>query len=189
MNQEELAHAIRAACSLLNEPYVVVFGSQSLLGSHPESELPQEATLSIEVDITPGNAVQRNLPEPELNMKLLQINADLGENSTFHDSFGFYVEAIHRDTVALPRGWEGRLVRFTPLAEYGHIGYCLDPVDLCIAKIIAGREKDHTFIAALLDAGVVAASDILKRLAGEPIEWPSNEAAAAEGQAVDLSLV
>ncbi len=79
-------------------------------------------------------------------MKLWQVNADLGENSPFHETFGFYVEAIHRDTVALPRGWEGRLVRFTPLAEYGHIGYCLDPVDLCVAKAIAGREKDKTFI-------------------------------------------
>jgi hypothetical protein len=188
VNQEELAHAIRSACALLNEPSVVVFGSQSVLGSHPESDLPPEATLSVEVDITPTKAVQVDMAEAELKRSLMQVNLDLGEGSTFHDTFGFYVEAIHRDTVALPHGWKDRLVRFTPLAGYGHIGWCLDPVDLCVAKAIAGREKDHTFIAALLDAGIVAAADILGRLDAETIEWPSNDALVAEGKDVDLTL-
>lgn len=44
MRTDQLALGIAEACRVLREPYVVVFGSQSILGSYSESELPAEVT-------------------------------------------------------------------------------------------------------------------------------------------------
>jgi hypothetical protein len=37
MTREELEHAIRAACDAAGDTEVWVFGSQSILGQHPEA--------------------------------------------------------------------------------------------------------------------------------------------------------
>jgi hypothetical protein len=41
------------ACQIIGRDAVVVVGSQSILGSFTEDELPAEATMSAEVDILP----------------------------------------------------------------------------------------------------------------------------------------
>jgi len=53
MRRAELEHAIRAATEIVAEDRVIVIGSQAILGSYTEDELPDEATMSIEVDIAP----------------------------------------------------------------------------------------------------------------------------------------
>jgi len=37
MTREELEHAIRAACDVVKETEVYVFGSQSILGQYPDA--------------------------------------------------------------------------------------------------------------------------------------------------------
>lgn len=51
MTREQLAHALSLASRIAEIPDVLVIGSQSILGSYSEEELPREATGSIEVDI------------------------------------------------------------------------------------------------------------------------------------------
>jgi hypothetical protein len=51
MTREQLEHVLRAASRIAEVPDVLVIGSQSLLGSLTENELPVEATASIEVDV------------------------------------------------------------------------------------------------------------------------------------------
>ncbi|MCT7294122.1 hypothetical protein NVV99_24825 [Rhodococcus sp. PAE-6] len=53
MNRDELGRAIKAACANLDEPRVIVLGSQSILGSFDITALPPAAFLSREVDILP----------------------------------------------------------------------------------------------------------------------------------------
>jgi hypothetical protein len=53
MRRDQLEHAIRTACQIIGQPAVVVLGSQSILGSIVEDDLPLEATMSVEVDILP----------------------------------------------------------------------------------------------------------------------------------------
>lgn len=53
MRRDQLEHAIRTACRIIDQPEVIVVGSQAILGSYRESELPAEATMSVEVDILP----------------------------------------------------------------------------------------------------------------------------------------
>ena len=53
MRRDQLERAIRTACQIIGHDAVVVVGSQSILGSFAEDELPPEATMSVEIDILP----------------------------------------------------------------------------------------------------------------------------------------
>ena len=57
MTREELEHAIRAACDIAQDHEVYVFGSQSILGQHPDAT--PTLRVSVDVDISPKNQVAR----------------------------------------------------------------------------------------------------------------------------------
>ena len=65
MTRDQLEHAIRAACEVANDTELLVFGSQAILGEHP-NPVP-DLSASIEVDVQPLNrpeavdAIDRNL--------------------------------------------------------------------------------------------------------------------------------
>lgn len=159
MNREELQHAIRAATTILEIDRVYIIGSQSILGSFAEDQLPPEATDSNEIDIWPlGDDAAGRLSE-----KLLAV----GELSEFHETYGFYIDGVSNSTAVLPAGWHDRLVEVPALQVNGArvVGLCLDPHDLCVAKLIANRDKDRRFVRALVLAGLIDAGVLLDRLA------------------------
>lgn len=51
MRRDQLEHAIRTACQIIQHREVIVVGSQAILGTYDESQLPAAATMSIEVDL------------------------------------------------------------------------------------------------------------------------------------------
>jgi hypothetical protein len=53
MRRDELEHAIRAACQIAGLTEVIIVGSQAILGTYTEDELPSYATRSAEVDVLP----------------------------------------------------------------------------------------------------------------------------------------
>ncbi|BAH47033.1 hypothetical protein ACH47B_32410 [Rhodococcus sp. NPDC019627] len=173
MNREELEHVIEAACANLDEGQVIVFGSQSILGTYDETELPEYATLSREVDVFPRSGIDAPA-SPAVVEKILILNGRLGECSPFHESFGVYVEGIHKGCsgTAEAMGQPLVAVEVQDGSEYGRAGFCLDPVDLCASKAIAGREKDRVFVAALVEDGIVTATQILGGIDSYGIEWP-----------------
>ena len=59
MRREQLEHAIRAACQIIGHHEVIVVGSQSILGTYSEDQLPPAATMSIEVDERHQKAAER----------------------------------------------------------------------------------------------------------------------------------
>src|SRR5260370_34260452 len=77
MTREQLAHVLRAVSQIAEDPDVLVIGSQSILGSYSEDELPPEATGSMEVDTT-------FLSDPE-DAKSGRVDAMIGELSSFHN--------------------------------------------------------------------------------------------------------
>jgi hypothetical protein len=46
VNREQLEHAIRTACQIIQHDEIIVVGSQAILGTFDEDELPAEATAS-----------------------------------------------------------------------------------------------------------------------------------------------
>jgi hypothetical protein len=161
MQRSELEHAIRAATDIIRADEVIVIGSQAILGSFTEDELPYEATMSDEVDIAPLN-------DDEAESLATEIDAAIGEMSTFHDTHGFYVQGVGPRTAVLPAGWTERLVRVSNENTFGRTGLCLDPHDLCAAKLIALRPKDKIFVGALLEYGLVDSEVLVARLLTYP---------------------
>jgi hypothetical protein len=53
MRRDQLEHAIRTAYQIIGRPEVIVVGSQAILGTFREDELPSQATMSGEIDILP----------------------------------------------------------------------------------------------------------------------------------------
>ena len=53
MTREQLEHAIRAACDVAKDTELIIFGSQAILGEHPDA--PPDLRASVEVDIQPRN--------------------------------------------------------------------------------------------------------------------------------------
>lgn len=152
MNHEQFEHLIRAAGSVIGEHHVVVIGSQSILAS--VRRLPPRATVSMELDILPpGGEAQREL-----------ISGVLGELSDFHSLHGVYADGVGPETATLPSGWEERLVPYTNANTNGVTAHCLEPHDLVVAKLVAGRQKDHEFIAALFAARLLDLDTVLDRL-------------------------
>ncbi|WP_432983937.1 DUF6036 family nucleotidyltransferase [Dactylosporangium sp. CA-233914] len=155
MRRDELEHALRAAADITGERTMFVIGSQSILGSYREWELPAAATVSREVDIgffnDPGGH------------KADLIEGAIGEESDFDQTYGIYVDGVDEQTAALPNGWWERLVEVTGANTAGARGLCLEPHDCALSKLAAGREKDHAFVAALLDAGLINADVLAER--------------------------
>jgi hypothetical protein len=171
MNRRQLWHAIRAACSIAGIDSVIIVGSQSILGSFNEKELPRHATMSLEVDV---------LPDVDDEARLVELS-DLiegvgGELSTFQETHGFALDGVDLTTSILPDGWRGRLVPVSnrstrdSLTGRQYTGWCLDPADLCVAKLCASREKDREFVFALVQAGLVDWQAVKDRLSLIPAE-------------------
>jgi hypothetical protein len=179
MRRDQLEHAIRAACQIIQRPEVIVVGSQAILASYDEERLPRAATMSQEIDILPiaeGNDETGRLAD--------LIEGVAGEFSPFEELHGFSIDGVDLETSALPVGWRERLVKVQNIntaAPSGHpqfTGWCLAPEDLCVAKLCAFREKDRNFVSALLDAGLVDAAVITTRLATVPEQYRPGAALA-----------
>ena len=83
------------------------------------------------------------------------LNA-IGQDSKFHEQFGYYADPVDEASATLPKGWKGRLVNLPSGDTEGVSGLCLDPHDLAIAKYAACREKDLIFMRGLISHGIVA---------------------------------
>src|SRR6516225_9105156 len=165
MRRDQLEHAIRAAFHVIGRPEVIVLGSQAILGTFHEDELPARATMSGEVDI---------LPIADSNEETTQladrIEGVAGEFSPFEELHGFSIDGVDLETSALPEGWRDRLVKVQNANTAGpdgglqFSGWCLDKEDLCVAKLCALREKDQNFVSELLRVGLVDPGVIAARL-------------------------
>ncbi len=155
MNRTQLEHVIRAAATIAGDTEIVVIGSQAILGRYPDA--PAALLVSADVDVYP-----RNLPE-----RADLIEGSIGELSPFHETYGYYAQAVGERTAILPEGWQARLV---PVPTPAGTGLCLEPHDLLISKYAAGREKDREYARTAVRARLVARELLLERLERTPLD-------------------
>jgi hypothetical protein len=160
MRRDELDHLIRAAGAILGVDHLIVIGSQAILASYEESQLPPEALYSREADIVP--------PDDPDERRADLIDGAIGEGSLFHETFGIYADGVSVNTARLPSGWEDRLIPYRTEGTGDVTAWCLDPHDLLVAKYMAHREKDLAFCRAVVQAGLVDPALIAERIALTP---------------------
>jgi hypothetical protein len=156
MNRDQLEHALRSACGIAGERDILVIGSQSILASFPEHMLPAEATRSLEVDIGFFN-------DPD-GHKADLVEGRCGEDSDYSRMFGFAIDGVDLGTATLPDGWWDRLVDVENANTGGARGLCLEPHDCAVSKLVANRDKDRRFVAALLGAGLIYVDVLAERV-------------------------
>jgi hypothetical protein len=162
VNRCQLEHVIRAAAGNADAPDIIILGSQAILGSFPDA--PEELLVSAEADVFP-----RDRPGDAI-----LIDGAIGERSLFHETFGYYAHGVAESTAVLPVGWRGRLVPIRNENTRGATGWCLEPHDLAVSKLVAGREKDLEYVGALFRHGMISADTIGRRL--EETEFESGAA-------------
>lgn len=151
MKKQQVDHVLRAAGRITGERQFIIIGSQALHGKHPD--LADEILTSFEVDLMASQRIDRT--------EWLNV---IGVDSPFHETHGYYADAVDTNAATLPKGWKGRLVRLPPGDTGGVRGLCLDPHDLAIAKYAAFREKDLVFTRELARRGIVSQDQLLTLL-------------------------
>ena len=157
MRRSELEHVIRAASAITDQYEIMIIGSQSILGAVPNP--PDSLTESMEADVYP-------LHRPDLADL---IDGGIGEGSPFHDRFGYYAQGVGPETAVLPEGWENRVVRIQNQNTDLKVGLCLEPHDLAVSKLAAGREKDWLFVQELLHHKIVDGFTLQQRIELLPV--------------------
>jgi len=155
VKRDEFEHVIRAAVAIVHDELIVV-GSQAILARYPDA--PSDLLVSDELDLYP-----RTHPE-----RAIELDALIGAGSQFEETFGYRAHGVAPETSMLPDGWEQRLVR----VEVGRIdggvavAWALEPHDLVLAKLAAGRQQDYDFVVGALRAHLVESLELLRRCEG-----------------------
>ena len=168
MKKPELELALRVAGKIARDSEFIVFGSQSILGTVPRP--PKICLVSLEVDLYP-----RHHPQAAS-----LIAGELGRRSAFSRKHGFYVDCVTPDLAAFPDGWTERLIPFRTRRTGGVTGWCAELHDVSASKLAAAREKDLTYVAALLKSGLAKPVILKERIAILPIT------PASRGEALNL---
>lgn len=143
MRRDQLEHVLRAASAIVGADDFVVIGSQAMLAS--VAAPPPEIVASVEVDLYPRDAPDR----------AIEIDGAIGDGSMFHDTHGIYAHGVGPETAIAPAGWTDRLVPITNDNTRGATGWCMEPHDLVVSKLAAGRDRDIEYARAAIRAGIV----------------------------------
>ena len=156
MRKEHFDHLIAAAVDVSGEREIVVIGSQAIHGSVEEP--PGILAESMEVDVYP-------LGDPE---KAIEIEAVLGEGSSFQGVYGYYAHGVGPETMKGPAGWRDRLIRVKvpprPGQEAEPVALCLELHDLVLAKCAAGRTRDWDYARKMLQLQLVDYEVLVERI-------------------------
>lgn len=151
MKKRQVDHVLRAAGRITGEKRFIIIGSQALHGKYPD--VADQILTSFEVDLIASKRLDRT--------EWLNV---IGVDSPFHETHGYYADAVDTGTATLPKGWKGRLVNLPPGDTEGVRGLCLDPHDLAIAKYAAFREKDLVFTRELARRAMTSKERLLELL-------------------------
>lgn len=154
MRLDSLVHLARAVLAMTEVDRVIVFGSSSLLATHPQLGEQEGSPFlnTYDADLIPFPF------EEELG---IMLDEAFGEERMFHQKFGYHADIV-RPKVAetFPRQWEERL---NPLGNIKNV-LCLDPHDMAATKCTIGREKDREQLGFLLSEGIIDPSVVRERM-------------------------
>jgi hypothetical protein len=133
-----------------------IIGSAAILAALPN---PPEGALTAtrDVDVIPPHDDERMAD---------RISFVLGEASDFDREYGYFAQGVTSSTPRYaPTGWKARAI---PIRVDQYTGWCMDPHDLVLSKLGAGREKDLTFAKSVANLGLLRRDELLLRIAAVP---------------------
>ena len=137
---------------------LVVFGSGSLLASFEQ--------LGTEDSLVKRSRDADFIMFPWDEVLEQDIHRHIGADFVFDQKFGYHADIIRPIvTENFPPGWEERLV---PLAGMENV-FCLEPHDMAVAKLFAGRPKDISLLTDLVKAQRLRALTVFERLCATPM--------------------
>ncbi|MBI3568920.1 MAG: hypothetical protein HY084_12045 [Gemmatimonadetes bacterium] len=156
MTYEEFLHAIRSAAAVASVDELLVFGSQAILALNPDP--PAALKQSVELDVVPYRHPER----------WEAIDGQLGEQSQFHLTHGFYVQGVGFETATFPARWETRCLR-VPVGRPPIVVICPELHDLAASKLAAGRDKDFSYVSVLIEHELIDTHKLIRRVAKLPV--------------------
>lgn len=154
MRRAQLEHVIFEVGRRNDLEYFYIIGSAAILAVLPD---PPEGVLTAtrDIDIIPPHG------EEQLADRISWV---LGEGSDFDIEHGYYAQGLSWSTPTFaPEGWQGRANPVRVKNRY--TGLCMEPHDLVISKMGAGRTKDLEFARATANLGLVKRELLHERLA------------------------
>jgi hypothetical protein len=152
MNRKQLQHVILEVGLRFDLKEIYIVGSAAILAAMPDP--PQgELTATRDVDVI--------APRDEEQLSN-QISFVLGEASDFDAEHGYYAQGVTSNTPAYaPTDWKSRTL---DIRVQGTVGHCMDPSDLVLSKLGAGRPKDLDFARTAARLGLINLGVLLDRL-------------------------
>ena len=152
MQRHQLQHVILEIGRRFDLREFHIVGSAAILAALPDPPAGSlTATRDVDV-IPPGDDEQ--LAD--------RISFVLGEASDFDIEHGYYAQGVSLRTPAFaPADWQARAL---PVRVAEYTGWCMEPHDLVLSKVGAGRDKDLEFARDAATLGLVRRDELLARL-------------------------
>lgn len=151
MTLDQLFTLFGKARSLTGHRHFVVIGSLSILALEDSGDLPDDMTMSSDID-----AYTRDDPD-----RIFDLEEALGADSTFYASEGYYLDPVSPHLPTLPDGWQARMncVERDDLCLW-----FLDPNDAAISKYARSQPRDVRWIRSGVMNGYISLPTVLSRL-------------------------
>lgn len=164
LRKEQVVKGVLAAAELVGSTEFVVVGSQAIHGTVQDPPIDAVAR-SIDVDIFPTDYDES---------MFIPLHSELGYDSEFFETQGFYVEVVRPTLPRLPDGWRER-ARSESVGSTEHRGKRIEVIavfpeihDLVLSKIAVGRAQDREFFDGVVSIGLVNRKTLEARLADGP---------------------
>ena len=152
MQRDQLLHVILEIGQRFGLRDFHIVGSAAILAALPDPP-PGALTATRDVDVIPPGGDERLAD---------RISFVLGEASEFDIEHGYYVQGVTLRTPAFaPLDWQTRAI---PVRVAEYTGWCMDPHDLVLSKLGAGRDKDLDFARGAAALGLVHHQELFTRL-------------------------
>lgn len=180
MDLSKVEHILRAAGDATGHGTFVVIGSAAIFLW--ERDVPGAMAISREADLFAAG-----VGAAEVDRISDELDAILGQASSFDETYGYYCDGVGEETAILPRDWRRRAKAYSSPATAGVTALVPHPNDLALAKLCAGREKDMAWLAAGVEHGLITVREMRSRLDELPIERVGGGLATLEARLTLLS--
>lgn len=158
----QIDHVLRAVAMITGHKTFVMVGAAAVIARLHGNVSPFMA-MTAEVDIYAFGT-------PDVEHLSDMIDANIGQDSLFHTTHGFYADGVSPETAKMPIDWLNRAARYLPSDAPDVTAILPDVNDIALAKLVAWREKDIDWLALGIKTGILSIEIMTARLSMMPAE-------------------